>query len=66
MELRRFTIIKDKPPTSEKELENKARVPDDIEKYLKNGGQITVCKPEETTPSYVYKAWNNIGLREVL
>ena len=40
MDLKRFTIIKDKPPTSEKELENKARLPDDIADFYARGGKV--------------------------
>ncbi len=66
MKQRGFEIIKDKPPTSEKELEYKARLSDDIADFYARGGVVEICKSVEATPSYVYKAWNNIGLREVL
>ncbi len=42
MDLKRFTIIKDKPPTSEKELEYKARLSDDIADFYARGGEIEV------------------------
>ena len=41
-------------------------IQEQISKYLLDGGKIEVCKSEEVTPNYAYKAWNNIGLREVL
>ena len=36
------------------------------EAFLLSGGKVEVCESEATTDSYAYKAWNNIGLREVL
>ena len=42
MKQRGFEIIKDKPPTSEKELEYKARLPDDIADFYARGGEVEV------------------------
>jgi len=40
MKQRGFEIIKDKPPTSEKELEYKARLSDDIADFYARGGEV--------------------------
>ena len=52
----------------EQQIRNRQAARDDIQsqisKFLLDGGKIQECKAEEATPNYVYKAWNNMGLRE--